>query len=304
VYRFHQGYWGPHIGFYGGINYGFGYNGDGFHGGYWNHNQFYYNRSVTNINTTVIHNTYNYKVVTVNNYRNVSYNGGPGGVPVRPTPAQVAVLHEPHVNPLPQQIEHREQAAKNRAQYASANGGRPAELVAPKPIVLAHVNPSPGLANPGVRGELGHPAPALRPSESRPAENRPAENHPMEQNRPAEGHPMEQHPAENMKPGQQHPMEQHPMEQHPMEQQHPAQQHPMEQNHPAAKPEPRPEQRPAPQQHQEVRPSAKPEAHPAARPAEHPAAKPEAHPQQHEQAKPQEHKPNEEHKNNEEKRPQ
>ncbi len=27
VYGFYAGYWGPHIGFYGGINYGFGYGG-------------------------------------------------------------------------------------------------------------------------------------------------------------------------------------------------------------------------------------------------------------------------------------
>ena len=32
-YFFHAGYWGPHVGFYGGINYGFGYGGVGFVGG-------------------------------------------------------------------------------------------------------------------------------------------------------------------------------------------------------------------------------------------------------------------------------
>ena len=30
---FYDGYWGPHVGFYGGINYGFGYFGLGFEGG-------------------------------------------------------------------------------------------------------------------------------------------------------------------------------------------------------------------------------------------------------------------------------
>jgi hypothetical protein len=35
VYVFHVGYWGPHIGFYGGVNYGFGYDGIGYEGGYW-----------------------------------------------------------------------------------------------------------------------------------------------------------------------------------------------------------------------------------------------------------------------------
>ena len=35
LYVFHAGYWGPHIGFYGGVNYGFGYGGVGFVGGEW-----------------------------------------------------------------------------------------------------------------------------------------------------------------------------------------------------------------------------------------------------------------------------
>ena len=35
VYLWHAGYWGPHIGFYGGVNYGFGYGGVGCQGGYW-----------------------------------------------------------------------------------------------------------------------------------------------------------------------------------------------------------------------------------------------------------------------------
>ena len=55
VYAFHAGYWGPHIGFYGGVNYGFGYGGVGYEGGYWNHGQFAYNRSVNNISNVQRH---------------------------------------------------------------------------------------------------------------------------------------------------------------------------------------------------------------------------------------------------------
>jgi hypothetical protein len=40
AYIWHAGYWGPHVGFYGGINYGFGYGGVGFAGGYWHHGVF------------------------------------------------------------------------------------------------------------------------------------------------------------------------------------------------------------------------------------------------------------------------
>ena len=35
VFIFHRGYWGPQVGYYGGINYGFGYWGNGYGGGHW-----------------------------------------------------------------------------------------------------------------------------------------------------------------------------------------------------------------------------------------------------------------------------
>ena len=39
IYVFHPGYWGPHVGFYGGINYGHGYLGSGYVGGRWTNNR-------------------------------------------------------------------------------------------------------------------------------------------------------------------------------------------------------------------------------------------------------------------------
>ena len=78
-YVFYDGYWGPHVGFYGGINYGFGYSGEGFEGGRWDNGRFFYNRSVTNVNVTTIHNVYNTTVVNNRTTINlVSYNGGEG----------------------------------------------------------------------------------------------------------------------------------------------------------------------------------------------------------------------------------
>jgi WXXGXW repeat (2 copies) len=53
---FYDGYWGPHVGFYVGISYGYGYFGHGYEGGRWDNGRFYYNRSVNNVNTTIIHN--------------------------------------------------------------------------------------------------------------------------------------------------------------------------------------------------------------------------------------------------------
>src|SRR5246500_4533641 len=51
VYAFHAGYWGPHVGFYGGVNYGFGYGGVGFVGGGGPGEHFAYNTAVVNVNT-------------------------------------------------------------------------------------------------------------------------------------------------------------------------------------------------------------------------------------------------------------
>ena len=65
IYSFNEGYWGRHVGFYGGVVYGFGYNGFGYEGGYWNQRTFFYNRSVTNITNVNITTVYN-KTVVVN----------------------------------------------------------------------------------------------------------------------------------------------------------------------------------------------------------------------------------------------
>ena len=56
AYLWHAGYWGPQVGFYGGIDYGFGYVGVGYAGGYWNNGAFFYNSAVNNINRTVVRN--------------------------------------------------------------------------------------------------------------------------------------------------------------------------------------------------------------------------------------------------------
>src|SRR5271170_4328169 len=88
AFAWNGGYWGAQVGFYGGVNYGFGYGGVGFGGGYWNNGAFSYNTSVSNVNVTIIHNVYNKTVInnTTNNY--VSYNGGSGGISARPTAAE------------------------------------------------------------------------------------------------------------------------------------------------------------------------------------------------------------------------
>src|SRR5579863_4734211 len=99
LYYYHPGYWGPTIGFYGGINYGYGYGGSGYQGGYWRGQQFYYNQNVNNVNVTNVQNTYNTTVVNNTTGNNVSYNGGTGGTVATPTPQEEAAARAPHVAP-------------------------------------------------------------------------------------------------------------------------------------------------------------------------------------------------------------
>ena len=107
AFIFHTGYWGPTVGFYGGINYGFGYTGSGFYGGQWRGGQFYYNRAVNNVNVTSIHNTYNTTVVNNTTINRVSYNGGTGGLAARPTAAQQAAANQRHIEATAAQTQHR-----------------------------------------------------------------------------------------------------------------------------------------------------------------------------------------------------
>ncbi|HEY1659836.1 MAG TPA: YXWGXW repeat-containing protein [Candidatus Sulfotelmatobacter sp.] len=121
-YAFNEGYWGLHIGFYGGINYGHGYSGEGYEGGRWQDGHFFYNRSVSNVNITNIHNVYNETVIERTTVR-VSYNGGTGGIERRPTPQEESFSHERHVQPVAVQHERAEAARANPEQRASVIQG-------------------------------------------------------------------------------------------------------------------------------------------------------------------------------------
>jgi WXXGXW repeat (2 copies) len=129
---FYDGYWGPHVGFYGGINYGFGYFGTGFEGGRWDNGHFFYNRAVLNIDVTNIHNVYDTHV-TYNNVSRVSYNGGNGGITARPNADEEAAARERHVGPVATQVQHVQAARANPQERASVNMGKPGIAATPRP---------------------------------------------------------------------------------------------------------------------------------------------------------------------------
>jgi hypothetical protein len=131
-YIFNDGYWGPTVGFYGGINYGFGYWGGGYGGGRWDNGHFFYNRSVNNLDTANIHNVYEERVEN-NNDNRVSFNGGTGGVEAHPNAQQEAAVRERHIPAVEAQTQHMQAARANPAQRAGMNHGNPAIAATSKP---------------------------------------------------------------------------------------------------------------------------------------------------------------------------
>jgi hypothetical protein len=274
-YRWHRGFWGTHIGFYGGINYGFGYVGRGYYGGYWRDGAFAYNRTVNNINVNVVKNVYNYRVTnTVTNSR-VSYNGGRGGIEVRPTAPELAVLHEQRMAPVAAQVQLARQSEANRAQFANVNRGRPAEAALAHPLQTEYHAPAPRPSE-----VAGHPrviAPLARPAEPRP-ETR-AQAVPQPAGRPEPGRapqePGKQFGAARPQPGreQARPMEaQRPQPAPRMEaQQHPQPAPPQARPMEAQRPQPAPRmevQHPQPAPHAEA-PRPQPMQAPRPQPAPH-----------------------------------
>src|SRR5437868_13792971 len=123
AYLWHPGYWGPHVGFYGGINYGFGYTGVGFFGGRWVGEHFAYNTAVVNVNRTVVHNTYIENVHVTNIGMRTAYNGGHGGIQARPSRDEDRWSRENHFAPSVEQQHHFQTAGNDRGNFASVNGG-------------------------------------------------------------------------------------------------------------------------------------------------------------------------------------
>ena len=136
-YGWDDGYWGPQVGFYGGINYGAGYFGVGYVGGYWNGPTFVYNTAVTNVNVTYVHNTYFNSAVIASHTivsNRVAFNGGPGGDPARPTRAQLAVARMHRDPPTAAQLQHAQWAGRDRNFLYSVNHGHPGQAAVMHPF--------------------------------------------------------------------------------------------------------------------------------------------------------------------------
>jgi WXXGXW repeat (2 copies) len=130
-YMWYPGYWGTAVGFYGGINYGFGYTGFGYYGGYWRGGRYFYNREVNHLGPNFV-NVYRQRVVVREGPR-ISFNGGRGGIDARPTSAQMAAERTRRFGANNRQMEQERWARTNRSQWARENRGRPEVAATPRP---------------------------------------------------------------------------------------------------------------------------------------------------------------------------
>ncbi|WP_396267010.1 hypothetical protein [Ideonella sp.] len=155
-YRWHSGYWGVRIGFYGGINYGFGYHGSGYDGGRWDRGVFRYNRAVSNVNRQTVHLTYNAPVMVHKQVTRVSFNGGREGTAARPTVSERRLQAAEHTAPRAEQVQHETAARGMVTQRHTGAHEAPQVAATPKPseFVASAV-------------ERVRPAPDVRPKHDR-----------------------------------------------------------------------------------------------------------------------------------------
>ncbi len=257
MYYWHPGYWGREVGYYGGINYGFGYFGIGFLGGRWNGGLFEYNTAVWHVNTTVIHRTYvdrDWNRHYVDRNSHVAFNGGRGGIRHDPTPRERTYMREPHTARTTFQTQHIQAARNDHSAYYNVNHGRPQNVVSWRPL-----------------GQENHPVPAQRNGFNNNSRdnvnngarngyqpNRGGQNPPAENNRDNR-QPRQQQPQYRTQPGYTPVPPQ--VRQQPQSRPQPPESRPQQQPQYRTQPESRPQPQSRPQQENRAQPQQRPENH-------------------------------------------
>ena len=138
---FNEGYWGLSVGFYGGVNYGYGYFGHGYEGGRWDNGHFFYNTAVNRVDVNTFHNVYNTRVQESNS--RVGYNGGNGGINARASSEEETAARGRHVGPVASQAQHEWASHSNSQQKFSANHGAPPTTATARANTAVHPNELP-----------------------------------------------------------------------------------------------------------------------------------------------------------------
>ena len=209
LFVFHEGYWGPHVGYYGGVNYGFGYGGIGFAGGVWRGHEFAYNTAVMHVDGRYIHSTYEDRAAVERGFvardSHVAFSGGPGGIIHPASPEERIAERDQHVAKTSFQAQHEQSFRADHTAYAKNNGGHPQNLAVARPLSAeTHAAPA-ARGNMASSSQMGRQQPAANhaaPAGMAPG-RAPAANAPM--NRPIPQHnapaPTPQsHPAPQAQP--------------------------------------------------------------------------------------------------------
>ncbi len=137
-YVFHPGYWGEHVGYYGGVNYGYGYGGFGFAGGEWRGGIFTYNIAIMHVDRRHVHNFFEDRRRVERGFvardSRVAFSGGPGGIRHQPRPEERMAERDHHLAVTPFQQQHETAARSDRNSYVRNNGGRPSTLAVSRPL--------------------------------------------------------------------------------------------------------------------------------------------------------------------------
>jgi hypothetical protein len=177
-YFWHIGYWGSRVGFYGGLNYGYGYTGSGYQGGRWDHDRFQYNRAVSNVGAVVANNSYSARVVNGARNSHVSFNGGKAGSTARPTVAQRQFQTAEHAGPSAEQLQHEHAALTTPTQRLSSPHSAPLVGATPRPSAFDMPGVEPVLGATSGRRAAGPIARPAQPKEHAAAPPRAAQARP------------------------------------------------------------------------------------------------------------------------------
>jgi hypothetical protein len=142
-YAWNNGYWAPQVGYYGGVNYGYGYYGSGYYGAQWRNNQLFYNTAASLVAAALVPHVYvnRYGIVERVPTRTYYSFNGPGGVIYRPNAREIVVMHERHIAPTVIQVEHARLVSQNRYAYYVVNRGRPAMVTVVRPVTTVRAMP-------------------------------------------------------------------------------------------------------------------------------------------------------------------
>ena len=157
AYGFVPGYWAAKVGYYGGINYGHGYDGQGYVGARWRGETLAFNIARTNVRglpPTAI-----YREDEPANTNPVAFSGGPGGVQATAGLGDMATARAPHEPPTA--------AQKLQVAVAEAQPAQRASVSRDHPPIAATVTPAafhgPGAVTPAMASLPYHPPSATRP---------------------------------------------------------------------------------------------------------------------------------------------